>query len=381
MNRNLVRIALAVGTLGATCALAPAGALGSVDITGTWHCCGAGGAAEQTFKIKDSGGNLSGSATVPSGEVFASISGDVSGSSVTIVTTYNSYAAGYVATFSGKVASSGRSMSGSWKSNAGQSGTWTAMLAEARVVKLPSFATVVCNAMSSTSYTCTADVGKDTPGQGTPSGTVSFKASSGTVSPSCTLSPAAGGIASCSVTYSSSVAIPEGDEPPVTADYSGGSVLDATTGDGTVLNASFGSPTDGTSSVLDANIGGSPATVSSYEQGGTVPDVLQSDVVNTNPFPVSADEYLTVPASVNVANSDGLFGAHAASKGPQVIASVKYSLKAFSATAAQLRLTRGAVKALGRLKHLHVTLVLVTSSHGQRSVTSTHKFVISTKKR
>ncbi len=97
-------------------AAAPAGAAGG--ITGTWHCCGAGGASEQNFVIVDSGGSLSGHGVEPDGSSFAVISGHVSAGSVTIVTTYEaSFDAGYVATFTGTV--SGETMSGSWQSNAG----------------------------------------------------------------------------------------------------------------------------------------------------------------------------------------------------------------------------------------------------------------------
>jgi hypothetical protein len=60
-------------------------------------------------------------------EVFADITGSVSGSSVTITTTYTpNFDEGYVATFLGTVDSSGLSMSGTWTSNKDQSGTWTA---------------------------------------------------------------------------------------------------------------------------------------------------------------------------------------------------------------------------------------------------------------
>ncbi len=98
----------------------------STNITGTWNCCGAGGAATQDFVITDSGGSLSGTGVAPSGGVFADITGSVSGDDVTIVTTYNEFAAGYVATFTGTISEDGTTMSGDWSSNRDPSGTWTA---------------------------------------------------------------------------------------------------------------------------------------------------------------------------------------------------------------------------------------------------------------
>jgi hypothetical protein len=374
--------AIAAAAALTACVLWPAGALAAPNITGTWNCCGAGGAAVQTFYIKDASGSLSGHATA-NGATFASISGKVSGSQVKIVTTYTG--SSYVATFSGTVSSAGTSMSGGWNSNAGQSGTWTATLAgpPRPGPKLPSFTSVVCQGASATSYTCTAVVGGATPDRGTPTGSVSFHASAGSVGPDCALAPVPGGsgIASCSVTYVTSTAIPEGSEPPVTADYAGGSVLDAKTGGGSVLEASFGAPSSGTTSVLDANIGGSPATVSSYEQGGTVPSVLESDVVNTNPFPVSADEQLTVPGNVNVANSNARrMGLVAAAVRSHVIATARHQLGPFAAIAAKVPLSRAGVRLLAKRKRLRVTLTIVTGSPGRPSVTVRRAFVLKVKR-
>jgi hypothetical protein len=114
-------------------ALGVAGAVeaANVDIGGTWNCCGSGGAGAHVMHITDAGGKLGGTAVSPSGTTFAAISGTVSGSHATIVETYNSFDPGYVATFLGTVAGDGRSMSGTWSSNASQSGTWTAQVAAA----------------------------------------------------------------------------------------------------------------------------------------------------------------------------------------------------------------------------------------------------------
>jgi hypothetical protein len=91
-------------------------------LTGTWICCGAGGAAAQVWVISGSGGE----GRLPGGDVFSSISASLSGNEVDIVTTYNGFAPGYVATFKGTLSDNGASMSGTWESNKNQHGTWTA---------------------------------------------------------------------------------------------------------------------------------------------------------------------------------------------------------------------------------------------------------------
>ena len=102
-------------------------AAGTVNIKGTWNCCGAGGAGAQVWKITSGSGSIAGVGYVPnSDQVFATISGDVSGDRVTIITTYNSYAPGYVATFKGLITGDGNTMLGTWTSNWHQSGSWTA---------------------------------------------------------------------------------------------------------------------------------------------------------------------------------------------------------------------------------------------------------------
>ena len=102
-----------------------AGAVKSVDLTGTWTCCGAGGAGAQDFVITAGTGSISGIGKAPGGGEFATITGSLSGNSVTIVTTYTTDK-GYVATFTGTVSADGSTMSGTWVSNQQQSGTWTA---------------------------------------------------------------------------------------------------------------------------------------------------------------------------------------------------------------------------------------------------------------
>jgi len=103
----------------------------NAKISATWNCCGGGGAAVQYWTVVENGsGSLSGSARSATAGVFAKITGHVSGHKLTLVTTYNSFAPGYVATFVGKIGIAGRRMSGTWTSNRGQSGTWTALRAK-----------------------------------------------------------------------------------------------------------------------------------------------------------------------------------------------------------------------------------------------------------
>ncbi len=96
----------------------------AADLSGHWQCCGGGGASAQEWDISGSGG----SGVIPGGGVFASIKATLNADRVTIITTYNQFAPGYVATFTGTLAAGGSTMSGSWVSNQGQAGTWTATL-------------------------------------------------------------------------------------------------------------------------------------------------------------------------------------------------------------------------------------------------------------
>jgi GDSL-like Lipase/Acylhydrolase family len=128
------RLILAVVVLVLTAAWAGnAHAVATPDLAGTWKCCGAGGAAAQNFVITSGTGALAGTGELPGGSVFATITGSVSGSAVTIVTTYNSFSPGYVATFVGTLSTDQATITGSWTSNVGQSGTWTATRSGANV--------------------------------------------------------------------------------------------------------------------------------------------------------------------------------------------------------------------------------------------------------
>ena len=91
------------------------------SLTGTWNCCGAGGASAQNFVIN----GTTGIAQFPNGSTFANLAATLNGNQVTIVTTYTNST--YVAHFTGTL--TGSTISGTWSSNSNQSGTFTATLA------------------------------------------------------------------------------------------------------------------------------------------------------------------------------------------------------------------------------------------------------------
>jgi len=136
-----------VAALAASASFALSGAAqADVDITGTWDCCGAtGGASPQNFVITKGTGSLAGKAVSPSsGGKFATITGNLSGDKVKIVTTYTSVT--YVATFVGTVSSDGRTMSGTWTGPGGQAGKWKATLASGPSTPTPVLAQSVAAA-------------------------------------------------------------------------------------------------------------------------------------------------------------------------------------------------------------------------------------------
>lgn len=125
-----IRLRGVVATLAFACALLVAGAGSATastthDLTGTWSCCGSGGAAAQTWTIATmdkSSGAFTG--TGQGGSIKMKITGTVSGDSVTLTTAYEG--SSYSATFKGTLSADSKSMSGSWESSVGQKGTWTA---------------------------------------------------------------------------------------------------------------------------------------------------------------------------------------------------------------------------------------------------------------
>jgi hypothetical protein len=129
MVRTSLRALLASFLVAASIAIAatslwgapPASASG-YSLDGTWTCCGAGGASPQLWAINGPGGVLE----YLTGQPFGTFTISLNGNSVAMFQTYNSSFGGYTAEFHGTLSSDGRTMSGPWTSNAGQSGTLTA---------------------------------------------------------------------------------------------------------------------------------------------------------------------------------------------------------------------------------------------------------------
>ena len=95
------------------------------DLSGTWSCCGPGGASAQTWTITamdKASGNFSG--TGLGGSIKMDITGNANGDAVTLTTAYTG--SSYSATFKGTLSSDSKTMSGSWESSSSQKGTWTA---------------------------------------------------------------------------------------------------------------------------------------------------------------------------------------------------------------------------------------------------------------
>jgi hypothetical protein len=368
-------LALTLAAVTALCAgLLPAGASAATNITGTWDCCGDGGAAEQDFVITDNSGSLSGKGLLPGGRSFAVITGSVSGTSVRIVTTYEaSFASGYVATFLGTLESDGQSMSGSWSSSAGQSGSWSATLAGGTgptTKKGSSFTAVQCtiSTVAPSTSTCTAQVaGYGSNHLVSPTGTVSFSARSGTVGSACVLAPTPGspGISSCTVSYIPSVTLSPGIPPPVSARYSGDSNFGPSSGESSFVPRSV---------VLfeDENV----AEDTEIPDGGSS-EGIPVDLTNPNPFPVSADEMLTVSGYPPVANTSSV-SATALVARTQVIGHVSVKLAPLQTIATKLKLSSGGARLLKKHKHLRTQLVVVTKRSGQPSKTVKHKLLIKT---
>jgi hypothetical protein len=362
--------------------MAPSGALASANISGTWNCCGEGGAAAQDFQITDSGGSLSGHGLEPGGSSFAVITGSVSGSSVTIVTTYEaSFDAGYVATFTGTVAASGTSMSGSWQSNAGQSGTWTATLSGSPATPEPepskeptkkrkkaaSFTAVSCyiSVTAPNTSTCTAQVaGYGAAQLVSPTGAVTFTATHGTIGSGCTLQPTAGspGISSCTVSYLPAPGLAAGVLPGVRAHYSGDSNYPGSSGETSLTPQSV---------AID---GGEGIDQAAPEPDGASSEGIPVDLTNTNAFAVSADAQLTVSGYPQVANTSSV-APLALTARTQVIGRAAYRLAPLQTLAAKVKLSRGALKLLKRRKKLNAVLVITTKGKG-RTRTVRQKLVI-----
>lgn len=369
--------------LGAMLSAGSAGAAGSPSAAGTWSCCGAGGAGIQTWVIKSSGGRLSGGG-YNGGSEFSPISGSVSGTSVTIVTGPYITDRGYSATFTGKLSASGTSMSGSWKSNVGQSGTWTATRtagspttqpskkqeeekkkeekakeeakAKKKTAKLATSMIIGCNQeMPDTPlayFECTVEVSNasTTEPLPTPSGVVTFTVNPGAGGGfrgvnACSLkaSEIGGNTAFCSVKYwPPAEGIPIGAQPPITGTYPG--------------NSTFGASSAQPSSPLPQI-----PQASAQQSGSSVPLKMTC--------PAQAVCTGTAQLAASGAQASALDAGAAASA---VVASGSYSIAAHGRATVKLHLTaRGRSLIKKHHRHLIVTLEIIP-----KTGSATHKAIV-----
>jgi hypothetical protein len=229
-----------------------------------------------------------------------------------------------------------------------------------------SFVAVQCtiSTVAPTSSTCTAQVaGYGSSHPVSPTGTVTFAAASGTVGSACALAatPGSPGVSSCTVSYLPAASLTPGTPPPVSAHYSG--------------DANFG-PASGESSFVPRSVllfEGESVSSTTEVADGESSEGIPVDLTNPNPFPVSADEELTVSGYPPVANSSS---ATALAARTQAIGRVVVKLGPLKTVATKVKLSRGGAKLLKRHKHLKTTLVVVTKRAGQRSSTARHKLLV-----
>ena len=117
----LLTVTALFAVLGTSPLHTPSAGAAQTGLNGAWQCCNAGGASSQVFVMN--GGTGTAYESTAGGE-FATISDSNNGGQIKIVTTYTNST--YVATFLGTLAADDQSMSGTWTSNAGQAGTWSA---------------------------------------------------------------------------------------------------------------------------------------------------------------------------------------------------------------------------------------------------------------
>lgn len=270
---KLLRIALCAVLLSLAATDGAAASTG-FDLRGKWDCCGQGGAGGQIFNITQmdlGSGAFSGEALQPSSQArFSPITGTADGNNVSLTTgPYDG--SSYSATFTGTISGDNATMSGSWSSNAGQNGTWTATRTEGPPMASPtpgstatagpsstptatttpspdgrrkSAALVGCNKQlllgGPSTFVCSAMIADASgkPPLVTPTGTITFALDTGAPGSfagaargTCTLQQVtAGAAASCSVTYTPGREITSGIQPAMTAFYSGDAAVAPTSG-------------------------------------------------------------------------------------------------------------------------------------------------------
>jgi hypothetical protein len=227
-----------------------------------------------------------------------------------------------------------------------------------------SFTAVQCtiSTVAPGSSSCTAQVaGYGSSHLVSPTGTVAFSARSGTVGSACTLAatPGSPGISSCTVSYAPAASLSPGTPPPVGARYSG--------------DANFG-PSAGECSFVPRSVLVSPVLESGVVSavGDGTSEGIPVDLTNPNPFPVSADEQLTVSGYPEVANSSAV----SAKRRAQTIGRASVKLAPVHGAVTRVRLSRAGAKLLKKHHRLKAVLVIVTKRPGQPSRTARHKLTI-----
>lgn len=287
---------------------------------------------------------------------------------------------GYSATFTGTLSASGTSMSGSWKSNVGQSGTWTATRTagspttqpskkqqeeekkkeeakrKKKKPKLDTAMVIGCNQeMPDTPlayFECTVEVSNasTTEPLPTPSGVVSF-----TVNPgggggfrganACSLkaSEIGGNSAFCSVRYwPPAEGIPIGSQPPISGSYPG--------------NSTFGPSSAQPSSPLPQI-----PQASAQQSGSSVPLTMTC--------PAQALCTGTAKLAASGAQASAV---HAGAAASAVVATGSYSIAAHGRATVKLHLTaRGKSLIKKHHRHLIVTLEIIPTTGS-----ATHKSIV-----
>lgn len=239
----------------------------------------------------------------------------------------------------------------------------------AQAAKRPTVTAVVCSIdLKGSNSTCTAQVADASPQRSAPpTGSVRFHASAGTVGSSCTLAgtPGSPGIASCTVSYTPSANAVQGEPPPVRADYSGDASFDPSSGASSYTPASVVVPAVETA----VDVSGGSSTAPPTSEG------IPTDLVNPDPFPVSADEQLTVPG-----NMDGPLvraGSTATLKvKPRVIGHRVVRLKPLTSNPVTLKLTAAGRRLLFEHRRLTATVTVTTRAKGRPAKTTRRRFAI-----
>jgi hypothetical protein len=222
------------------------------------------------------------------------------------------------------------------------------------VGKKETFTAVVCRiAVGVGDSSCAAQVADTSPVRSDPpTGTVTFEALRGNIGASCVLrgTPGSPGIASCTVAYMPPSDLRTGEPPPVVAHYPGDASFEASTGGSSYIPASV---------VV-------PSTVSAATDGG-IPTTLQ----NPNPFPISADEALTVPGTTH-----GVMLRVGERAKPLVIGKTSVKVRPLSAVAVKLKLNAAGRSLLAKRKTLKAVLTITTRAPGKPAKTKTKTVTI-----